>query len=196
MATDATYTVKYRRQREGKTNYKLRLKLLISQHPRLVVRRSGKHISLQIIEYGSKGDSVLLSSHSRELLKLGWKANTNSISAAYLTGLLLGAKSRGKKIPQPLMPDIGFYSSVKGCMLYAAIKGVNDSGLKASCSPEVYPKDDRIKGKHIADLAAKLKNDKDKYARQFSACLKKGLAPEMLPAHFDEVKKKIEASAK
>lgn len=48
----------YGRRREGKTNYKKRINLLLSRLPRLVVRFTDKHILCQIVEYGEKGDFV------------------------------------------------------------------------------------------------------------------------------------------
>ena len=51
MATRKLYTVKYRRQREGKTNYDKRLKLLLSGKPRLIIRPSLKGITIQVEEY-------------------------------------------------------------------------------------------------------------------------------------------------
>ena len=48
MATKGIYTVLYRRKREGKTDYKKRMKLLLGKKPRIVLRKSLKHFSLQI----------------------------------------------------------------------------------------------------------------------------------------------------
>lgn len=48
----------YKRRREGKTNYRKRIKLLLSRLPRLVVRFTNKRIICQIVEYGEKGDFV------------------------------------------------------------------------------------------------------------------------------------------
>ena len=90
--------VNYRRKREGKTNYKKRLKLLLSKKPRLVIRRSLNNISLQIIEYQTNGDKIIVGTNSSELKKMGWTANTGNIPAAYLTGLLLAKKAKWVKL--------------------------------------------------------------------------------------------------
>ena len=46
MAKGKRYSVKFRRRREGKTNYKKRLAFVKSDLPRLVVRRSNKYLNL------------------------------------------------------------------------------------------------------------------------------------------------------
>ena len=88
-----TYTVKYRRKREGKTNYKKRLGYLKSENPRLVIRKSLNNVNVQIIAFQSKGDKILASGHSKELQKYGWKNIRSNLPTAYLTGLLAGKKA-------------------------------------------------------------------------------------------------------
>ena len=61
MAHGAKYRVPFRRRREGKTDYRKRLKLLLSRKPRLVVRKSLNNIIAQIVEYDEKGDRVVVS---------------------------------------------------------------------------------------------------------------------------------------
>ena len=56
----------------------------------------------------------------------------------------------------------------------------------------ILPSMDRIKGKHIAEYAKKLKGS-DRYNRQFSSYNKNHMTPEDLPKHFDEAKEKIAA---
>lgn len=187
MATNNKYAVPYRRKREGKTDYKKRRKLLLGSTLRLVVRRSLKHFTLQLVEFQPTGDKVLITAHSKELEKHGWKGSTSNTSAAYLTGMLL-AKKAGKKA---CVLDLGQQTSVKGSVLYAAVKGAQDGGLTINCAKEVIPNDKRIKGEHIADMAKTIKSDKERYEQRFSAYLKKGVPPEELPTHFEEVKAKL-----
>lgn len=186
-----TFTVHYRRKREGKTNYKKRLALLSSGTPRLVVRRSLKHILVQVVQYKPAGDTILLSTNSKELVKLGWPYSTSNSSAAYLTGFLLAAKLR-KTASRALVADIGVYHSVPKSRLYAVLKGCIDGGIAVPCSPEVFPSDERIKGSHVAAYAKQLKADKQKYAQQFSAYHKANADPEKMPAVFDTVKAAIQ----
>jgi large subunit ribosomal protein L18 len=190
MATNRTYTVAYRRKREGKTDYKKRIKMLSGNRPRLVVRKSLKHISLQLIEYHQTGDKIIASAHSQELKKHGWKAGTGNTSAAYLTGMLLAKKAK-KKIDCVL--DIGQYTSVKGCILYAAAAGAAEGGLQVPFAKEIAPSMNRIRGEQVAAYAKLLKANKDKYQKQFSAYVKANFDPETLPSHFDQVKKTIGA---
>jgi len=190
MAKNNSYTVPYRRKRKGATSYKTRLRLIQSGKPRLVIRKSLRNIRLQIIEYSSNNDKVLFSASSAELKKLGWKGGLGSTPAAYLTGLLLASKVKDKL---ECVVDIGMNVSVKGGALYAAVKGAADGGLSIPFSEEIMPSEERIRGEHIANYAKSLKVDKEKYSKQFSDYIKAGLEPETLPAHFDDIKKKIGA---
>lgn len=183
-----TTSVPYRRKREGRTDYKKRMKLLLGNKPRLVVRKSLKHITLQLIEFQPKGDKIIISANSGELVKQGWKGSTGNISAAYLTGLLLAKKA--KKTIECVL-DLGQYTSVKGSILYAAAQGVKDGGMTISVSKEVTPSPERIRGEHIAKYAKQLKENKEKYQKQFSKYIKANFDPETLPQHFDTIKKTI-----
>ncbi|MFH1638265.1 MAG: hypothetical protein ABIB71_07610 [Candidatus Woesearchaeota archaeon] len=84
----------YKRKREGKTDYKKRLKLLSSKKPRLVVRKSLKNIVVQITEYDAKGDRVVIATHSRQLIRMGWKGYRRNLPAAYLVGGALRTESK------------------------------------------------------------------------------------------------------
>lgn len=181
------FTVAKRRKRQGKTDYQKRLKLLMTEKPRLVVRKSLKNILLQVIEYHPAGDKVVLSASSQELRKLGWKAGANNLPAAYLCGYLLGKKALSRKIGACVL-DIGMQSSIKKGSLFAALKGAVDAGLDVPHSENIFPEEDRIKGAHIANYAKAVKG-----SVQFSACIKKGMEIEKITAHFDEIKAKIGA---
>jgi len=189
-----TRTIPFRRKQEGKTNYKSRIRLLSTSKPRLVVRKSLKNLLLQFVTYVPIGDKVLLSVHSSALKKLGWKGNLNNIPACYLLGLLAGIKAQENNITACIL-DIGMTPSIKGSCLYAALKGIVDSGMDIPHSDSVFPDEKTIRGETIANFAKQLKGDKEKFAKQFSLCIKNGLDPETLPAHFDDIKKKIRGKA-
>lgn len=180
-----TYTVAFRRKREGKTNYRKRLKLLLSRKPRLVIRKSLNHIVMQIIEYSPAGDKVIFSAHSSQLEKFGWKAHKGNLPSAYLTGLLLGMRAKDK-VKEAIL-DAGILKPVKGSAIYAALKGVIDSGINVPHSKDVLPEETRIKGEHISNYAKSLKDKR----QQFSCYIKQGINPETLPELFEDVKKKI-----
>lgn len=151
MATGPRYSVKFRRRREGKTNYKKRVDYLKSKKPRLVIRKSNKYIRAQIVEYSTKGDKTISSVNSRVLEKLGWNYSKKNIPAAYLTGLLLG---KSTKVKESIL-DIGDLHSREGTRIYAVAKGFKDAGVKLPCDEKMFPKQERIEGKHINDKAIK-----------------------------------------
>ena len=155
------YTVPYRRKREGKTDYKKRIKLISSQMPRLVVRRTLNKIITQVTEFDIKGDRVLVGVDSTELKKLGWQGSVKNIPAAYMTGYLIGKKSIAKKINEAVL-DLGFCTSVKGAKIYAALKGAIDAGMEISGSEEIFPTKERIEGKHIKQFKNKMEEIKNK----------------------------------
>lgn len=185
-----TYAVPYRRKRQGRTNYRKRLTLLISKKPRLVIRPSLNHIAMYIISFKPQGDFISAAANSRELKSLDWKFHAASIPAAYLTGMLVAKKALKAGIKEAVL-DIGFKSPTKGAVLFAALKGAVDGGLTIPHSGEVFPDEKRIRGEHIAAYAALLQKEPPKYQKQFSACIKSGTNPAELPKHFDAVKAKI-----
>jgi len=148
MATHPRHKVPFRRRREGKTDYRSRLKLVSSGKPRLVVRRSNKHTVVQLVGYDEKGDRVLASSTTGQLRELGWTASTGNTPAAYLAGLLAGRRAGKAKVTEAIL-DIGLVRPSKGSKVFAALKGVLDAGIKVPHSDEVLPSEDRIKGDHL-----------------------------------------------
>ncbi|MEM2987711.1 MAG: 50S ribosomal protein L18 [Candidatus Bathyarchaeia archaeon] len=191
MAKGSRYSVPYRRRREGKTDYHKRKALILSRKPRLVVRGSLKNIIVQIIAAKPCGDEVLVSAHSREILKnYGWKAPRGNIPAAYLTGLLCGLKAKAKGIEEAVL-DIGLRSPTKGARIFAALKGVLDAGLSVPYGEEKLPDDSRIQGIHIAQYAKMLSANSEKYMATFSKYLENKVSPESLPGHFAKVKNAV-----
>jgi large subunit ribosomal protein L18 len=181
------YTLKFRRKRKGKTNYKKRLKLLEGNKLRLVIRKSLKYINLQIIQYEMKGDKTLLGVSSKELGKMGWKFNKRNLPSCYLAGLLLSKKAKEKDIKVVVL-DCGLNPSTKGSRIYAALKGVLDGGLKVSFSEEVLPDEERLKGKHLVKYAESLKEN---YEKRFSEYVKGGVDLKKIAEEFEGIKNKI-----
>ena len=106
------FQVKYRRRREGKTDYRARRKLTIqaknkyaSPKYRFVFRKSNKKILCQIIYATILGDKVLCESNSNELKQYGLTAGLTNYPAAYATGLLCGRR---------LLTDLGMDKLYKG----------------------------------------------------------------------------------
>jgi large subunit ribosomal protein L18 len=142
------YHVKFRRHREGRTDYRKRLKLLRSNKIRIVVRKSLKHIIVQFVEYNPNGDRILACAISRKLKKYKWKHSLCTIPAAYLTGLLAGKEAKSKGIKEGIL-DIGRQKPTTGNRLFAALKGVLDAGIQCPHDPNKLPSEERILGKHL-----------------------------------------------
>lgn len=190
MADNQRFVVKYRRKRVGRTDYKKRLNLLAGDTPRLVVRKSLHHMRLQLVEYIPTGDKVIASATTEELRKQGFKGNSSSLPAAYLCGLLLAKKAREKKVDKAVA-DLGLATPVGGSVLFAAIAGARAGGLDVPAADDSLPAEDRLKGKHIAAYAVKLKDNQDVYKRTFARYIKEGLAPEDMEKHVKEVETKL-----
>ena len=157
MATYKKYTVRLARKRNRKTDYKARLRLLVSRKPRLVIRKSNNKIYLQLVKYDTKGDQILYYLDSSKLRSYGWKYKLNNLPSCYLAGLLFGLEVKKQKINEAIL-DLGLNISVYGSSLYSTLKGVIDSGLNVPYDKKVLPSEDRIKGEHILDYSLKLKN--------------------------------------
>ncbi|MFH1316103.1 MAG: 50S ribosomal protein L18 [Candidatus Woesearchaeota archaeon] len=190
MATQKRFTVGFRRKRNGLTNYRKRLRLLISKKHRMVVRVGNKSIITQIIDYSEKGDKVICSAYSTELKKIGWKFNTSNIPSSYLTGFLLGKKALSQNIKEAIL-DIGLNPPKKGSKIFACLKGAVDAGLSIRYSEDIVPNEKRIKGEHIADYAKKLKENKEIYEKRYSGIIKAGSDPTEISKNYDEVKSNI-----
>jgi large subunit ribosomal protein L18 len=186
MKKGPRYRLQFKRRLEKKTDYRKRLKLLYSKKMRLVVKKSLKHMIAQIIEFDKKGDKIIVSASSQELKKFGWDGPTDNTTAAYLVGLLIGKKALKNKIDSANL-DTGLHRNIKGSRVFALLKGVVDAGLSIPHSPDVFPSEERITGKHIADYAENLKKeDEEVYKKQFSAT-----KPEKMMEMFEKVKSNI-----
>jgi large subunit ribosomal protein L18 len=203
MAKGPRYAVPFRRKREGKTNYRKRLKLLLSRKPRLVVRKTNRYIIAHISIFDPRGDRIItkeidgkrLAAYvtSKKLQEYGWKVGFKNTPAAYLTGYLLGKLARRMGIEEAIL-DIGFHRPTKGAKVFAFLKGAVDAGLRVPHGEGVFPEESRIRGEHIAAYAKLLKSqDPERYKRQFGDYLKNNVDPEKLPEIFEQVKAKIDA---
>ena len=183
-------TVLYRRKREQKTNYKRRLKLLMSRKTRLVVRFTNQRVIAQLVTFDTKGDQVVLGVDSFALRKLGWSFSCKNFPAAYLTGFLLGKAALAKGQKEAIL-DTGSRSPLHKGKIYAFLKGSIDAGLQIPSTEEILPEEDRISGKHIQDYAIKLKDEQSVYEKRFGQYLKNKVQPENIVQNFEQVKQKI-----
>lgn len=97
------YQVKYRRRREGKTDFYARKRLITqdknkynSPKYRFVVRVSNKEVTCQIAHAKIEGDVVVAAAYSHELKRYGMPVGLNNYAAAYATGLLLARRLLSK----------------------------------------------------------------------------------------------------
>jgi len=97
------FQVKYRRRREGKTDYYAR-KRLVSQDKnkynspkyRLVVRFSNRDVTAQIVRAKIVGDEVIAAAYAHELKNYGVPVLVKNYAAAYATGLLVARRLLAK----------------------------------------------------------------------------------------------------
>ncbi len=185
------FIVPFRRRREGRTDYSLRKKLLLSGKPLFVVRRSNRYVHVMITKPDIGGDKTLVYVLSKILAKkYGW-VNLKNLPAAYLTGLIAGliAKSRGIK---EAIINLGHAWSKNASIPFAAAMGARDAGLEIPIGEEALVDESRIRGEHIANYAKLLKEtDPELYKRRFSRYLEAGINPEDIPKIFEETKEKI-----
>jgi len=93
------FQVKYRRRREGKTDYRARKRLIVQDKNkyntpkyRLVVRFSNKYVMCQIVAAELVGDKILAQATSKELGRYGLEVGLKNFAAAYCTGLLVARR--------------------------------------------------------------------------------------------------------
>ncbi|XP_054272394.1 60S ribosomal protein L5 [Macrosteles quadrilineatus] len=93
------YQVKFKRRREGKTDYYARKRLIVQDKNkyntpkyRLIVRLSNRDITCQVAYSRIEGDKIVCAAYSHELPKYGIKVGLTNYAAAYCTGLLLARR--------------------------------------------------------------------------------------------------------
>ncbi|XP_024024612.1 60S ribosomal protein L5 [Morus notabilis] len=93
------YQVKFKRRREGKTDYRARIRLINQDKNkyntpkyRFVVRFTNKNIIAQIVSASIAGDIVLAAAYSYELPQYGLEVGLTNYAAAYCTGLLVARR--------------------------------------------------------------------------------------------------------
>eukprot|EP00092_Neocalanus_flemingeri_P028794 GFUD01031259.1.p2 GENE.GFUD01031259.1~~GFUD01031259.1.p2 ORF type:complete len:297 (-),score=72.07 GFUD01031259.1:68-958(-) len=93
------FQVKFRRRREGKTDYFARKRLVVQDKNkyntpkyRMIVRSSNTNICCQIAYARLEGDIVICAAYSHELPRYGVKVGLTNYAASYCTGLLLARR--------------------------------------------------------------------------------------------------------
>jgi large subunit ribosomal protein L5e len=89
------FQVKYRRRRQGKTDYRARRTMVLQDKTkynqpkyRFVVRITNRDVTCQVVHSKIAGDEVLQAAYSHELPAFGVPVGLTNYAAAYCTGLL------------------------------------------------------------------------------------------------------------
>jgi len=107
------FQVKYRRRREGKTDYQARRRMTImdknkygSPKYRMCVRITNKDVIVQFIQPKIVGDHCICAAYSHELPKYGVEVGLTNYAACYATGLLAARR---------LLKKLGLDEAYEGC---------------------------------------------------------------------------------
>jgi large subunit ribosomal protein L18 len=115
----------------------------------MVVRKTNRHIIIQLVTAEMDGDRTLVAANSAELETYGYKGSTSSTPAAYLTGMLFAVKAKKADHGRAIL-DIGLNRATPGARVFAALKGAVEAGLEVPHGEKILPSDERAKGAHIA----------------------------------------------
>jgi len=207
------FQVKWRRRREGKTNYHNRKKILIQDKQkynaakyRLVVRISKRNILCQLIYSRLEGDFVLSSSYSRKLGLIGLPLVNNNFSTSYINGLNLSRKffienfscEKSKNLLKnkfKVILDIGLTRVTTGNKVFSAMKGAVDGGFSIPHNEKRFPGykkteefdlemlKTRIEGKHVMEFMELLKDEDEEKFFRQFRCL---IKKNISPAQYFE----------
>jgi len=149
MSTGPNYRVPFRRRREGKTDYRVRLRLLKSGRARAVVRFTDRRVRVALVQYDPVGDRVVAAADSRELGTVAFPAaSLASTPAAYLTAYLAGLRAKAAGTGAAVL-DAGLHHPTQGGRLSAALKGLLDAGIEIPHGEGGFPSADRLNGTHL-----------------------------------------------
>ncbi len=149
MSDGPRYRVPFRRRREGRTDYRIRLRLLRSDRPRAVVRLTNRRVLVSITAFDATGDRVIAAATSPELTGVGFPPpNLASTPAAYLTGFLAGLRAKRAGTSRAVL-DVGLRHPTPGGRLMGALKGLLDAGVEVPHGEGGLPSADRLNGQHL-----------------------------------------------
>jgi len=149
-----------RRQKQAKTDYHKRIKLLKGNCPRIIFRKTNRYIIAQYITSKEAQDKIEIGATSKKLLDYGWpkeaEGSLKSITASYLTGMLLGKMIIQKNLSKNPIIDLGMTRNIHKSKIYGFLKGLNDSGINIKCDKKFFPDEETIKGKNIKKDISKI----------------------------------------
>merc|ERR1712216_645728 len=214
------FQVKYKRRREGKTDYYARKRLVTQDKNkfatpkyRFVVRFSNKDIICQVVSSKITGDICHGAAYASELKRYGLPVGLTNYSAAYCVGLLCARrllKKYGLDDKFEGTPEVT--AEFEDCFVHGndedgpnAFKALLDGGLEIPHSEKKFygydPDEkeysaeanrDRILGNHVATYMNSLQEEEEEeYAKKFSKYIEAGISGDDLEALYLEVHKKI-----
>ncbi|MCK9597228.1 hypothetical protein M0R19_08655 [Candidatus Pacearchaeota archaeon] len=149
-----------RRQKQAKTDYHKRIKLLKGNSPRITFRKTNKYITTQYIISKEALDKIEIGITSKKLLDYGWpkesEGSLKSIPASYFTGMLMGKLIIQKNLPKNPIIDIGMTRNVHKSKIYGFLKGLIDAGIIIKCDKKFFPTEETIKGKNMKKDISKI----------------------------------------
>merc|ERR1712079_579610 len=184
------YQVKFRRRREGRTDYYARKRLVIQDKNkyntpkyRMIVRSSNTDVCCQIAYARLEGDIIICAAYSHELPRYGVKVGLTNYAAAYCTRTSTGAK------------------------VFAALKGAVDGGLDIPHSEKRFPGYDsegkelnadvhrqHIFGLHVAEYMKSLQEeDEEQFKKHFSRFIKNGVTADSMEGMYKKAHAAIRA---
>ncbi len=141
-----------KRRRKAKTDYSKRIKLLKSELPRIVFRRTNRYCIAQYVISKEAKDKIEFGLSTKHLKKYGWpenaKGSLKSMPATYLLGLLIGKEILKRKLEKPIT-DFGMLRVLHKTNVCAFIKGLADAGIKTGEKEKIFPKENRIRGSSL-----------------------------------------------
>ncbi|TQD80195.1 hypothetical protein C1H46_034249 [Malus baccata] len=191
------FQVKYKRRREGKTDYRARIRLINQDKNkyntpkyRFVVRFTNKDIVAQIVSASIAGDLVLAAAYAHELPHYGLEVGLTNYAAAYCTGLLLA-----RRVLKKLEMDDEYEGNVEGALdggldiPHGEKRFAGFSKDSKQLDAEVHRK--YIYGGHVAAYMTTLADDEpEKFQSHFSEYIKKGIEAD----NIEELYKKVHAA--
>ncbi|KHN36791.1 60S ribosomal protein L5 [Glycine soja] len=175
------YQVKFKRRREGKTDYRARIRLINQDKNKYNTPKyrfvSNKDIVAQIISASIAGDLVLATAYSHELPRYGLEVGLTNYAAAYCTGLLLA-----RRVLKTLEMDEEYEGNVEGAL---------DGGLDIPHSDKRFAGFDKEKKELDAEILAE--DEPEKYQSHFSEYIKRGIEADGIEALYKKVHAAIRA---
>merc|ERR1712000_83119 len=208
------YQVKYRRRREGKTDYQARKRLVAqdknkynSKKYRLVVRFTNRDIIAQIIYSEIVGDKVMCAAYAHELPRYGLKVGLTNYAASYCVGLLLARRHLTKLGMADLYTGKAtvdgedynvFEDQERDDEARNPFRAVLDVGLaRTTTGAKIFDAATLRKylfGGNISEYMETLQEEPEKYKRQFGKYQAAGVSASGLEALYESAHKAIRAN--